>query len=408
MKLIYLFKNHIKRILLLSFIIGVFSVFFVHFVYLPLFVDKVKNAFSDPNDRNHRKSPSPESIQLFNHLYSVDIHADTLLWSRNILKKTDRGHVDVPRLKKGNFALQVFSVVTQTPRGINYLRNDMRQGDSLLALSVFSFWPLPTWIHLDQRAFYQANQLHQMIAGSDGYMHLLKTPREIVKHFESLTKQHEKLGVVLALEGSQAVGGELQMEKTMDDLVNLGFLIFSPAHLTDNQLSGSSTGNQKRGLTDLGKSWLEILDRKNLILDLAHASPQTLKDVLLWRTENSSRLKILVSHTGLQGVCSVARNLFDHEVQALISHGALIGIGLWDEIHCGGGIDPLIKSLNYARKNFGIQHFSLGSDWDGYVKVALDPSEIIYLVDRLLQENWTELEIRQFVGENFYQFIKSN
>src|SRR6266568_1133170 len=48
-------------------------------------------------------------------VFVADLHADTLLWNRNLLDEGSRGHVDVPRLIEGNVALQSFTVVTKTP-----------------------------------------------------------------------------------------------------------------------------------------------------------------------------------------------------------------------------------------------------------------------------------------------------
>jgi hypothetical protein len=46
----------------------------------------------------------------------VDLHADSLLWGRDLLVRGDRGQIDVPRMVDGNVALQVFAASTKTPR----------------------------------------------------------------------------------------------------------------------------------------------------------------------------------------------------------------------------------------------------------------------------------------------------
>ena len=43
----------------------------------------------------------------------ADMHADSLLWKRDLLERSKRGHVDLPRLIEGHYALQVFSSVTK-------------------------------------------------------------------------------------------------------------------------------------------------------------------------------------------------------------------------------------------------------------------------------------------------------
>ena len=65
---------------------------------------------------------SPEAQALQKTLDVADMHADSLLWKRDILERSDRGHVDVPRLIEGHYALQVFSSVTKSPKGTKLQR----------------------------------------------------------------------------------------------------------------------------------------------------------------------------------------------------------------------------------------------------------------------------------------------
>jgi DNA-binding transcriptional LysR family regulator len=67
---------------------------------------------------------SPAVADLHERLTVVDLHADSLLWGRDLLQRVDRGHVDVPRLLEGGVALQVFAVATKVPRHLNIERND--------------------------------------------------------------------------------------------------------------------------------------------------------------------------------------------------------------------------------------------------------------------------------------------
>ena len=57
----------------------------------------------------------PSAVQLHQALTVVDLHADTLLWNRDLLQRASHGHVDLPRLQEGNVALQVFGVVNSLP-----------------------------------------------------------------------------------------------------------------------------------------------------------------------------------------------------------------------------------------------------------------------------------------------------
>ena len=54
-------------------------------------------------------SYSQTTIDYHNSLTIMDWHADTTLWSRDLLSEADYGHVDVPRMQQGNVAIQMFT-----------------------------------------------------------------------------------------------------------------------------------------------------------------------------------------------------------------------------------------------------------------------------------------------------------
>src|SRR5277367_6705141 len=60
-----------------------------------------------------------------------DLHADTLLWNRDIRVRGRRGHVDLPRLREGGVGLQVFCIVTHAPLGLNIKLNRTKSWDMI-------------------------------------------------------------------------------------------------------------------------------------------------------------------------------------------------------------------------------------------------------------------------------------
>lgn len=60
-------------------------------------------------------SPTPEAVAVHQQLLVIDLHADPLLWNRDLLKRGSYGHVDLIRLQEGNVAVQVFGLVTGVP-----------------------------------------------------------------------------------------------------------------------------------------------------------------------------------------------------------------------------------------------------------------------------------------------------
>ena len=126
--------------------------------------------------------PRVEAVDRARHagLFIVDLHADTVMWDRDLLARADYGHVDLPRLVDGNVALQVFVVVTQTPeKGV--APEDARLIGGVASrrciapdsvnftglLQIAQLRPLETWFDLEARAMYQAERLRAFIRASE-------------------------------------------------------------------------------------------------------------------------------------------------------------------------------------------------------------------------------------------------
>ena len=142
----------------------------VFFFLAPAWVEDALNGVENPPPY----AVSDEARALHRTLVVADLHADPLLWGRDLVERGTRGHVDIPRLAEGNVALEVFSVVTQSPRGLNIERNDAST-DDILPLGIAQRWPVKTYMSLKERALYQAARLSDMAFRSDGKFVLIRT-----------------------------------------------------------------------------------------------------------------------------------------------------------------------------------------------------------------------------------------
>ena len=82
------------------------------FFVLPGIVDNAINRVLEPPPY----TVSQQAEELHEGLIIADLHADTLLWGRDLLHRGTRGQVDIPRLIEGGVALQAFTVVTKRPK----------------------------------------------------------------------------------------------------------------------------------------------------------------------------------------------------------------------------------------------------------------------------------------------------
>ena len=375
---------------LIAFAILVVLALGVFFFAVPRYVDASHNKVT-------QASASPPVIaDIHKRLIVADLHADSLLWDRDLLKENDWGHVDIPRLIKGNIALQGFGVVTKTPRGLNIERNSATT-DNIRLLSLAQRWPPRTWTSLQQRALYQAQKLHDFAKNSNGTFEVIKSRADLQAY---LAKRRAQSGVTagwLTIEGAHALEGELA---NLDVLYDAGFRMIAPTHLADSEIGASASGESRAGLTALGEKWVSAMEHRKMIIDLAHASTQTMNDVL----RLASR-PVIVSHTGAKGTCDNNRNLSDDLIKRIAEHGGLIGIGFWQYATCGADIAAIVKAITYTVNLAGIKHVALGSDWDGYVATPIDAAGMGNITVALQRAGFDETAIAHIMGENVVRFL---
>src|SRR6185503_7747460 len=189
-------------------------------------------------------------------------------------------------------------------------------------LAAASGWPVAAWTSLMPRATVQAEKLGEFANRSGGRLVPVRTVAEL-ELFLRFRARGDTNGVaaILAMEGLQALQGKVDR---VDTLFNKGYRIGGLTHFFDNEVGGSSAGEAKGGLTDFGKQLIGRMEGMGMIVDLAHASPALIHDVLA-----IAKRPVIVSHTGVQGVCPGSRNLTDEALRGIAATGGLVGIGYW-------------------------------------------------------------------------------
>uniref|UniRef100_B8HT46 Peptidase M19 renal dipeptidase n=1 Tax=Cyanothece sp. (strain PCC 7425 / ATCC 29141) TaxID=395961 RepID=B8HT46_CYAP4 len=351
------------------------------------------------NPVNHLavQSLGSTSQALHRSLTIVDLHADSLLWGRDLSTLETYGHVDVPRLIQGNVALQTFAVVTKVPTPL-LLEGNSDRSDNITKLAILQRWPILSWFSLKERALYQARQLHAVERKASGTFRIIKTKQDLNQYLEQRQQNQHITAGLLGLEGTHALEGQLD---NVNRLYEAGFRLIGLAHFFDNEVGGSAHGIERGGLTPFGRAVLKRMEELNLIVDLAHASAKTLDDVLQVTTR-----PVLVSHTGVQGTCDNARNLSDRQLQQIARTGGVIGVGFWKTAVCGEDVQAIVRAIRYGVNLVGVNHIALGSDFDGAVRVPFDVSHLEQITNGLQQEGFSESEIEKIMGLNVIHLLQ--
>lgn len=350
-------------------------------------------------------APYPVSDQakaLHDQLIVADLHADTLLWKRNPAKRHDYGHTDLPRLRQGNVALQVFSAVTKSPKGLNFDKNDGSGPDDITRLAMAQLWPVRTWGSLYERAAYQAERLQKLEARSGGDFVIIRSGADITTALTARQNNRAVLMGLLEIEGAHPLEGDLD---NIARLYNEGYRMMGLQHFFDNELGGSMHGISQAGLSEFGRNAVTEMIRQGIIIDVAHSSEAVVRDVLAL-----TDAPLVLSHGGVRSACPRTgnRNLPDDLLIKMAQRGSLIGIGYFEGVICDISPDGIAQALTDAVALLGDNAVALGSDFDGTVTASLDTSELAAITDALLRKGMDERVIAKVMGVNAVNFFREN
>ncbi|MGC3955755.1 MAG: dipeptidase [Propionicimonas sp.] len=324
-------------------------------------------------------------------LFVADLHSDTLMWQRDPLRRADRGHMDLPRLQEGNVGLQVFSSVSKTPQGQNYDSNSANT-DNITLLSFAQLQPPRTWFSIFERSMFHAEKLKDAAARSDGALRVITTRTELAQLVADRASGQKVVGALFSLEGLQNLEGDFSK---LQPLFDAGARMAGYTHFFDNEVSGSMHGEEKGGLTALGRQVFAEMERLGMVVDVAHASHPAIAEMLELATK-----PVVASHGGVQAICDVNRNLTDDEIRGIARTGGVVGIGYWDAAVCELSTTAVVDSIEHVVKVGGIETAALGSDFDGATTVAWDTSQLALITQELMNRGFSEADIAAIMGGN--------
>lgn len=341
---------------------------------------------------------SQEARDLHADLQIVDLHSDTLLWKRDMTQRASRGHVDLPRLRDGNVALQIFSSVTKSPRGQNYDSNT-GDTDNITPLVIAQLQPLRTWGSLLERSLWHAQKLDRAVEEERDGLFQIHGAEDVDRLLRRRASGRDGVGAMLSIEGLHNLEGD---PANLARLYDAGFRMAGLTHFFDNDLAGSMHGTQKGGLTDKGRAVVRRMEEMGMVVDIAHCSPACVADIIA-----IARRPVVSSHGGVQATCGVNRNLSDEQIRGVAATGGIIGVGYWPGAVCDTSPRSTASAMRHIRDLVGIEHVALGSDFDGSVTTRFDTSELSQVTQALMDEGFSEDEIRAAMGGNALRVLSA-
>ncbi|MET0402637.1 MAG: membrane dipeptidase [Cystobacter sp.] len=316
----------------------------------------------------------------------ADGHADSLMWNRDLCERSLDGHVDFPRLREVGMKLQCFTIVT---RGFPFI-------GGFETFALLRGWPRAARASEWSRTLWQIEQLRGFCQRSAGQVGIVTSGSALEENLAG-----GRLSAVLGIEGAHAIEGQVER---VAELHARGVRFMGLTHLSNNEAGGSSfplMGN--RPLSPLGHAVLEEMARVGMGVDVAHASEQTLEDILAHPTA-----RVFSSHTGVRGAGGGWRNLSDEVLRRIAGRGGVVGIILAPVYLGGDSLDDVVRHIEHALDVMGEEGVGIGSDYDGMValpKGIHDVTDLPKLTQALLRRH-PEDRVERVLGGNFRRYFR--
>jgi membrane dipeptidase len=260
-----------------------------------------------------------------------------------------------------------------------------------------------------------------------------------------------RVASLIGVEGGHQIGDSMAVLRAY---YALGARYMTLAHATANNFSDSATDNPKHhGLTPFGKAVVGEMNRLGMIVDLAHVSPDVMRQAL-----EISQAPVMFSHSGARAVDEHPRNVPD-DILAMVAknHGVVMAnfatnyvshdkavwnaeqaaerarensppfgglyigqpekaaaaMAAWEKAHPKPAVTLAMVAdhIEHIAKVCGVDCVGLGSDFDGIpdTPVGLDgPDKYPALLAELARRGWSDEDLGKVAGGNVLRVLRDN
>lgn len=358
------------------------------------------------------------AIALLERIPMVDGHNDLPWVIRNdaeakgdvrkydIARRRNDGDTDIPRLRDGRVAAQVWAAFV--PSDVTHPgRVTLEQIDVILQMQA---------------------------AYPDNFLPVLKAA-DIMR-----AKRSGKIGSLLAVEGGVGLENALAPLRVWHAA---GARLMTLCHNGTLDWVDSATDTARHGgLTEFGRDVVHELNRLGMIVDCAHVSPDSMRDVL-----DASSAPIVFSHSNARALCDHPRNVPDDVLDLVPANDGLVMatfvpdfiseegrrwmLPLREKLGSDFGagrmaaiaehekthgprplatLEMLADHIVYLASKVGHRRVGIGSDFFGVPTTPVglhDVSRFPFLLAEMFRRGWTDAQVAGIAGLNFIRVFRA-
>ena len=170
-------------------------------------------------------------------------------------------------------------------------------------------------------------------------------------------KRAGRLGIIYGFQDTTMYGENLDR---FDEFHNFGVRIVQLTYNRRNLMGDGCLEPGNAGLSKLGRSMVEKMNARGVLLDLSHCGQRTTREGI-----EASTKPVAITHSGCIGLASdMPRNKRDEELRLLAERGGVVGIYVMPYLRSSGQVmaDDVVKHVDYAVNVCGEDHVGIGTD----------------------------------------------
>jgi microsomal dipeptidase-like Zn-dependent dipeptidase len=225
----------------------------------------------------------------------------------------------------------------------------------------------------------------------------------------SLQAPRQTIGGLMAIEGGDALEGQL---KNLDSFHDYGVRLMTLMHERDNELGFNQRSSSDGPLTAFGIQVVERMNQLGMVVDVAHASPTTLKAIAV-----VSALPLVDSHTSPilpDEERQPSRRLRTWQEMELIARSGGM-VCTWPFAYAGKNSERTTlrhwaEEIVQMKSRLGIEHCGLGTDGSGglprFIKGWNSIADLPALIATMREAGLSQADIAAYVGGNFLRVLE--
>jgi membrane dipeptidase len=262
---------------------------------------------------------------------------------------------------------------------------------------------------------------------SANYAKMIRTPEEFENHFKNRydkNDQNFRIAVLHSLEGGHALGGSLD---PLNKFAQRGIVLITIGHFYNKGIATApnafpffpddNSPRPQQGLSSFGKEVIQEMENLGIIVDVTHATPTALDDILKVSTK-----PLVATHMSARTLGDHGISFYDEHIQEIVQRGGMIGIifhPYWLSNYSNvmdaekyGSLREVVRTIRYVVKiSNSLKNICIGSDFGAYIPRLSDINRLCQIEKLrvlLLEEFGSEKTVEDILAKNVIDFIGTN